>query len=167
MLWALLLGAVACADMPAGQTWGRLTGFPSGSKTIQRGSPDQGYALAAWDAHAHNPRPRRGFSPFPGRVRLQGIRTGRKRPDQEEVAVTLPTPTSLGLLSLLVPLTLVPPALAQQSTRPRPVLSPEVHADRQVTFRLRAPSDLLQDALDDGGSDNITIIVGRSSRNVA
>ena len=81
--------------------------------------------------------------------------------------MTLPTPTSLGLLSLLVPLTLVPPALAQQSTRPRPVLSPEVHADRQVTFRLRAPSDLLQDALDDGGSDNITIIVGRSSRNVA
>ena len=54
--------------------------------------------------------------------------------------MTLPTPTSLGLLSLLVPLTLVPPALAQQSTRPRPVLSPEVHADRQVTFRLRAPS---------------------------
>ena len=66
MLWTLLLGAVACVDMPAGQIWGRLTRFPSGSKTIQRGSPDQGYALAAWDAHAHNPRPRRGFSPFPG-----------------------------------------------------------------------------------------------------
>ena len=65
MLWALLLGAVACVDMPAGQIWSRLTGFPSGTKTIQRGSPDQGYALAAWDAHAHNPRPRRGFSPFP------------------------------------------------------------------------------------------------------
>ena len=63
-----------------------------------------------------------------------------QRPDQEEVAVKLPTRTSLGLLSLLVPLTLVPPALAQQSARPRPVLSPEVHADRQVTFRLRAPS---------------------------
>ena len=50
------------------------------------------------------------------------------------------TGKSLGLLYLLVPLTVVPPALAQQATRPRPVLSPEVHADRRVTFRLRAPA---------------------------
>ena len=53
--------------------------------------------------------------------------------------MNLPTRASLGLLFLLVPLTLVPPALAQQATRPRPVLSPEVQADRQVTFRLQAP----------------------------
>ncbi len=51
----------------------------------------------------------------------------------------LPT-RSLVLLSALVAITVVPPVLAQQSTRPRPVLSPEVHTDRQVTFRLRAPA---------------------------
>ena len=45
------------------------------------------------------------------------------------------TRTSFGLLSLLVPLTLVPPGLAQQ-----PVLSPEVHTDHRVTFRLEAPA---------------------------
>ena len=47
----------------------------------------------------------------------------------------VPTPTSLGLLFLLVPLTLVPPASAQQATRPRPVLSPEVHADRLTPLK--------------------------------
>jgi len=39
-------------------------------------------------------------------------------------------------LGLLVALAAASPLLAQQ---PRPVLSPEVHADRTVTFRLRAP----------------------------
>ena len=38
---------------------------------------------------------------------------------------------------------------------------------RSLTSSTQACEDLLQDALDDGGSDNITIIVGRSSRNVA
>jgi protein phosphatase len=43
--------------------------------------------------------------------------------------------------------------------------------DEQIAARLRsmtsakqACEDLLQDALDDGGSDNITVIVGRSQR---
>jgi len=47
-------------------------------------------------------------------------------------------------------------------------------SDEQIAERLRsltsskqACEDLLQDALDGGGSDNITVIVGRSSRNVA
>ena len=53
--------------------------------------------------------------------------------------MNLPT-RSLGLLSVLVPLTFASSVLAQQSTRPRPVLSPEVHADQRVTFRLRAPA---------------------------
>ena len=51
----------------------------------------------------------------------------------------LPTRTSLGLLSVLVPLTVAPPASAQEIARPRSVLSPEVHADQRVTFRLLAP----------------------------
>ncbi len=38
---------------------------------------------------------------------------------------------------------------------------------RSLTSSKQACEDLLQDALDDGGSDNITIIVGYSSRNVA
>ena len=45
-------------------------------------------------------------------------------------------------------------------------------SDEQIGDRMRALTsskqvceDLLQDALDDGGSDNITIIVGRSFRN--
>ena len=46
----------------------------------------------------------------------------------------------LVLLSVLLAMAFVAPVFAQQSARPRPVLSPEVHADRQVTFRLRAPA---------------------------
>jgi enterochelin esterase family protein len=43
----------------------------------------------------------------------------------------------LGLLvALVVPCS---PLAARQAERPRPVVSPEVHADRTVTFRLRAP----------------------------
>jgi enterochelin esterase-like enzyme len=42
-----------------------------------------------------------------------------------------------GLLSLLAFLTVAAPASAQE--RPRPVRSPEVHADRRVTFRIRVP----------------------------
>jgi protein phosphatase len=38
---------------------------------------------------------------------------------------------------------------------------------RSLTSSKQACEDLLQDALDGGGTDNITIIVGRSSRNVA
>lgn len=43
----------------------------------------------------------------------------------------------LALLGLLAALAAQSPLAAQQA--PRPVLSPEVHADRTVTFRLRAP----------------------------
>lgn len=52
----------------------------------------------------------------------------------------LPTRTTLGLLTVLVPLTIVPPGLAQEVARPRSVLSPEMHADQKVTFRLLAPA---------------------------
>ncbi len=51
-----------------------------------------------------------------------------------------PTPTMLGLLLVLAPLSVVPPVLAQEIARPRSVLSPEVHADQRVTFRLLAPA---------------------------
>ena len=51
-----------------------------------------------------------------------------------------PTPTMLGLLLVLAPLSVVPPVLAQEIARPRSVLSPEVHADQRVTFRVLAPA---------------------------
>ncbi len=47
-------------------------------------------------------------------------------------------PFRLGLLTLTA-LAAHLPLVAQQSERPRPVVSPEVHADGRVTFRLRAP----------------------------
>jgi enterochelin esterase family protein len=45
----------------------------------------------------------------------------------------------LGLCALLAVLLSQTPLGAQQAERPRPVLSPEVHTDRRVTFRLQAP----------------------------
>lgn len=45
----------------------------------------------------------------------------------------------LGFCTLLIALVSQLPLGAQQAERPRPVLSPEVHADRRVTFRLQAP----------------------------
>ena len=45
----------------------------------------------------------------------------------------------LGFCTLLTALVSQLPLGAQQAERPRPVLSPEVHADRRVTFRLQAP----------------------------
>jgi hypothetical protein len=54
---------------------------------------------------------------------VREFETGLERPDQEEATVKLRTRTSLGLLSVLVPLAVeavAAPVLAQQSTRPRP-----------------------------------------------
>jgi enterochelin esterase family protein len=48
-------------------------------------------------------------------------------------------PARLDLLALLATLAAQAPLVAQQSARPRPVVSPEVHADGRVTFRLQAP----------------------------
>jgi enterochelin esterase-like enzyme len=45
----------------------------------------------------------------------------------------------VGLYALLTALVSHLPLGAQQTERPRPVLSPEVHDDRRVTFRLQAP----------------------------
>jgi enterochelin esterase family protein len=45
----------------------------------------------------------------------------------------------VGLCSILAVFVWQFPLGAQQAERPRPVLSPEVHADRRVTFRLQAP----------------------------
>ncbi len=45
----------------------------------------------------------------------------------------------LGFCTLLTALVSQLPLGAQQAERARPVLSPEVHADRRVTFRLQAP----------------------------
>ena len=49
------------------------------------------------------------------------------------------------------------------------VLRDDVTADERITERLRTMTsarqvcqDLLQDALDDGGTDNITVVVGRA-----
>jgi enterochelin esterase-like enzyme len=44
----------------------------------------------------------------------------------------------LGLLTLIA--TAAPPASAQAPAPPPPVVSPEVHADGRITFRLRAPN---------------------------
>jgi enterochelin esterase family protein len=43
------------------------------------------------------------------------------------------------LVALVAPVSPTGALTAQQAERPRPVVSPEVHADRTVTFRLRAP----------------------------
>lgn len=49
-----------------------------------------------------------------------------------------PLPFGLGLLALAA-LAAPVSVVAQQTERPRPVVSPEVHADGHVTFRLQAP----------------------------
>ena len=47
--------------------------------------------------------------------------------------------TSLFVSLLFLAATIVP-SFAQLPQRPQPVLSPEVHSDRRITFRLRAPN---------------------------
>jgi enterochelin esterase family protein len=51
----------------------------------------------------------------------------------------VPRPARIGFFAILTALAAPVSSLAQEAARPQPVVSPEVHADGRVTFRLRAP----------------------------